>query len=84
VAAASKDGMARAWDVVSGRERLVKLGIGAVDGVEKARRLLAEIERGPDVCDRGQFRQLELEPSGPGSLAEAGEESHGDFHAPSV
>ena len=53
-------------------------GVLAVDGVEQARRLVAELERRPDVADAFDAVEIALRPAG--TLAQAGEETHADLH----
>ena len=53
-------------------------GVLAVHGVEEARRLVSELERGPDVAHALDAVELSLRPAG--ALAQAGEETHADLH----
>src|SRR5581483_10464871 len=69
-------------DLVAVGERAGALRVLAVDRVEQAVRLVAEVEPAPDVADARDV--LELDSAGAGALAQAGEEANRDAHALSV
>src|SRR5207253_6487379 len=66
-------------DLVAVPQLLAGLGVGAVDRVEEAVGLDAELELRPDVADVRDAVDLPLRPAG--LLAESGEEADADAHA---
>ena len=69
-------------DLVAVGERGLGVRVALVDRVEQARRLVAELERRPDVGDAGAVGELELARTGARALAETGEESDAHVHGP--
>ena len=74
---AARDRRDQRDDVALG-ELVVARGVLAVDRVEQSLRLVAEIERRPDVGDVRDAVDLALRPAG--TLAETGEQPHRHTH----